>query len=263
MSAFNHAVITPVWPAPVAVHAVSTTRLGGVSTGDFAGLNLALHTGDVPARVRENRRRLAAALAMPADIQWLKQRHGVTVVDAAACYDAPPEADASWAFEPDKVCVVQSADCLPVLFCDRAGTRVAAAHAGWRGLCAGILERVVAAMQCEPADLLAWLGPAIGPAAFEVGAEVRAALLRADDRAEAAFVAHRPGHYRADLFMLARQRLQRAGVTAVYGGGLCSHSDPQRFFSYRRDRVTGRMASMIWLAPCRDAACERNSAVSS
>ena len=251
MTAFRHdAVITPVWPAPDAVHAVSTTRLGGVSSGDFASLNLAMHTGDVPARVRENRQRLAVAFAMPFDVLWLKQCHGITVVNTAAHYNAPPKADASWACEPGKVCAVQSADCLPVLFCDRAGTRVAAAHAGWRGLCAGVLERVVAALQCDPADLLAWLGPAIGPAAFEVGAEVRAAFLRADDRAEAAFTAHRPGRYRADLFMLARQRLQRAGVTAVYGGGLCSYSDPRRFFSYRRQRVTGRMASMVWLAPC-------------
>ena len=242
-------MITPVWPAPAAVRAVSTTRSGGVSAGCFAGLNLAMHTGDAPTQVRENRRRLAAALNLPADILWIRQRHGVTAVNAAAHYDRPPEADASWTSEPGKVCVVQSADCLPVLLCDRAGDRVAAAHAGWRGLCAGVLERVVADLGCNPAHVLAWLGPAIGPAAFEVGPEVRAAFLRDDAGAKAAFVAHGPSRYRADLFALARRRLRQAGVAAVYGGGLCTYSDPQRFFSYRRDGVTGRMASLIWLAP--------------
>ena len=242
-------LIIPDWPAPDNIRAASTTRRGGHSAPPYAAFNLGTRVGDSAAAVGQNRALLRRQLNLPAEPCWLWQVHGIDVVYASAG-DAGIQADASWSDNKGVVCVAQSADCLPVLFCDRRGSVVAAAHAGWRGLCAGVLERVVAALQCDPADLLAWLGPAIGPAAFEVGAEVRAAFLRADDRAEAAFTAHRPGCYRASLFMLARQRLQRAGVTAVYGGGLCSHSDPRRFFSYRRQRVTGRMASMVWLAPC-------------
>jgi YfiH family protein len=159
-----------------------------------------------------------------------------------------PEADAAFARQRGKVCAVMTADCLPVLFCDRAATTVAAAHAGWRGLHAGVLEKTVAAMPCAPDQLLAWLGPAIGPAAFEVGDEVRQAFVQDDALAAAAFVPHQPGKWFCDLYQLARMRLRRAGVASIYGGDLCTFSDPQRFFSYRRDAVTGRMASLIWLA---------------
>jgi YfiH family protein len=243
------AFIHPDWPAPATVRTACTTRHGGVSRGPWSGLNLGRGSGDEPAAVSENRRRLRQALRLPAEPCWLRQVHGVQVARLPG--DAPePEADASRATTPGVVCVVQTADCLPVLFCDAAGTMVAAAHAGWRGLAGGVLERTVAALPAPPSRLLAWLGPAIGPEAFEVGEEVRAAFVEADAAAAAAF---RPGaaagkHY-ADLWTLARLRLARAGVVRVSGGGLSTHADARRFYSYRRDGVTGRMASLIWLDP--------------
>lgn len=240
-------LIFPDWAAPPAVRAACTTRRGGVSGGPWSGLNLGRGSGDDAAAVDENRRRLRQVLQLPAEPCWLRQVHGVRVARMPA--DEPePEADASRATAPGMVCVVQTADCLPVLFCDEAGTMVAAAHAGWRGLAGGVLERTVAALPAPPSRLLAWLGPAIGPEAFEVGEEVRAAFVQADGAAAAAF---RPGagagkHY-ADLWALARLRLARAGVERVSGGGLSTHADAQRFYSYRRDGVTGRMAALIWL----------------
>ena len=238
--------IRPDWPAPPVVQACSTTRVGGVSVGAWRGLNLAGHVDDDPAAVRENRRRLVAQLGLPGEPPWLEQVHGVAVRTpraAAGCADACLED------RPGRVCAVLTADCLPVLLCNAAGTRVAAAHAGWRGLLAGILEHTIAAF-ADPADqLLAWLGPAIGPAAFEVGDEVRAAFVTEDPASAAHFAAGRPGHWLADLYGLARQRLARSGVARVSGGGLCTFSDAERFFSYRRDGVTGRMASLIWLQP--------------
>ena len=237
--------IVPDWPAPARVRALSTTRVGGVSTGTYAGLNLGDHVGDVAAAVLANRRLLRAAL--PAEPLWLRQVHGTRVVDAAvaAC---GAEADAALSRETGRVCVVMTADCLPVLFCDRAGSVVAVAHAGWRGLAAGVLEQTVATMGTAPDQLLAWLGPAIGPAAFEVGDEVRDAFAAADPAAAAAFAAGATGKWLADLFQLARQRLARLGIAAVFGGGVCTYSDPQRFYSHRRDRTSGRMATLIWLA---------------
>jgi len=238
--------ICPDWPAPAAVRACSTTRAGGVSGGPWRGLNLAGHVADDPAAVRENRHRLVAQLGLPGEPPWLEQVHGVTVRTPHAASDC---ADACFEDRPGRVCAVLTADCLPVLLCNTAGTRVAAAHAGWRGLLAGILEHAVAAF-ADPADqLLAWLGPAIGPAAFEVGDEVRAAFLAEDPASAAHFATGRPGHWHADLYGLARQRLARSGVDRVSGGGLCTFSDAERFFSYRRDGVTGRMASLIWLQP--------------
>ena len=197
-----------------------------------------------PAAVARNRELLRAFL--PAEPKWLKQIHGTAVANADILQDAV-EADAAVAFKPGAVCAVLTADCLPVLFCDRQGTRVAAAHAGWRGLAAGVLEASVAAMQCDPADIMVWLGPAIGPQAFEVGEEVREAFVRDLPAAAAAFVPGQPGKWQADIYVIARLRLARAGVSQIYGGGLCTYTDAGRFYSYRRDKATGRMASLIWL----------------
>lgn len=236
--------ILPDWPAPASVRALQTTRLGGVSPAPWASLNLGDHVGDDPQRVAANRARVQQAL--PGSPCWLQQVHGVTVVDAALAQPGS-EADAAVARVAGAVCAVMTADCLPVLFCNRAGTVVAAAHAGWRGLLAGVLEASIEAMAVPGEEILVWLGPAIGPQAFEVGDEVRAAFVAHDPSADLAFRAGLPGKWLADLELLARQRLQAAGVTAIYGGGLCTVNDPERFFSYRRDGQTGRMASLIWL----------------
>lgn len=241
-------LLFPDWPAPARVRAACTTRVGGVSQGAYASLNMG-RSGDAPAAVSENRHRVRQALGLPAEPCWIRQVHGVRAVQMPQM--APdPEADASFTFEPGVVCAVQAADCMPVLFCDRAGTVVAAAHAGWRGLAGGVLERTMAAMGVPPGQLLAWLGPAIGPEAFEVGEEVREAFVTADAAAAGAFRAGAlAGKHYADLFALARMRLAQAGVSQVSGGGLSTHADPARFYSYRRDGVTGRMAALIWLEP--------------
>jgi polyphenol oxidase len=237
-------LLAPDWDAPARVRAAMTTRVGGVSPGPFASLDLGAATGDSA----ENRRRLRKALALPGEPGWLRQVHGTTVVRLPAAA-AAPEADASYTTDPDTVCAVMAADCLPVLLCDDAGTVVAAAHAGWRGLAAGVLEATVRALPAAPASLRAWLGAAIGPGSFEVGAEVREAFMAVDPAAATAFrPGAAPGKHFADLYRLARQRLARAGVTRVSGGGLDTLADPARFFSYRRDGRCGRMAALIWLA---------------
>ncbi|OWY40311.1 hypothetical protein CEK28_06215 [Xenophilus sp. AP218F] len=233
------------WPAPARVRTLIATRAGGVSQPPYASLNLGLHVGDAPQDVAANRALLRERL--PAEPAWLNQVHGVAVVDAASVGDAPPDADASFARAPGAVCAAMTADCLPVLLCDEDGSVVAAAHAGWRGLCDGVIEATVAAMGAEPRRLLAWLGPAIGPDAFEVGPEVRAAFMARDPAAAAAFSPIDDGKYLADIYLLARQRLAAQGVERVYGGDFCTVIDRARFFSYRRDGVTGRMASLIWL----------------
>jgi len=236
-------LILPDWPAPANVRACTTTRQGGVSVGAYASLNLGDHVGDDPAHVTENRARLRRVLALPAEPLWLTQVHGIAVAEGqGGC------ADASVAFAPGTVCTVMTADCLPLLLCDRAGTAVAAVHAGWRGLLAGVIEAAVARLDVPAADLLAWLGPAIGPQSFEVGDEVRTAFMAEDAAASVAFRPTPGGRWLADIYALARLRLVRCGVTAVYGGALCTFSDAARFYSYRRDGVTGRMASLIWLA---------------
>lgn len=239
--------LVPNWPAPVSVRACSTTRIGGVSEAPYDGLNLGEHVGDDPRRVRENRRRLRAALDLPSEPLWLRQVHGPRVCDAR---DVVPdtEADGCVAFGPGPVCAVMTADCLPVLFCDRDGTRVGIAHAGWRGLAAGVLEATVHALDCEPSGLLAWLGPAIGPQSFEVGHEVRSAFVEHDPACGAAFVPSPNRRWLADLNALARLRLSAVGLSSVFGGGLCTYLDSSRFYSYRREARTGRMASLIWLA---------------
>ncbi|WP_040405690.1 peptidoglycan editing factor PgeF [Ectothiorhodospira sp. PHS-1] len=239
--------LVPVWPAPRAVRSVATTRLGGVSRPPFDSFNLGLHNGDDPEAALHNRRLLRRHLSLPREPCWLQQVHGARVVDAGRCGDRP-EADAVVAFAPGLPCVVMTADCLPVLFCDRAGTRVGAAHAGWRGLIAGVLEATVEALDCPPGELMAWLGPCIGPDAFEVGDEVRAAFLRHDPGHREAFVPSPAGRWLADLRALARRRLSARGVRDMTAESACTFSDARRFYSYRRDGDTGRMASLIWLA---------------
>ena len=240
--------IIPDWPLPSRVKALFTTRQGGVSSGKFKSLNLGLHVGDDSLAVQENRRRLGAHL--PANPLWLNQVHGtdVFVIDRAAEDVTPPRADAVATAQVNRTCAVLVADCLPILFCDETGTCVAAAHAGWRGLAAGVIERTVAAMPVLPRDLMAWLGPAIGPGEFEVGQDVVNAFCGADVNANLAFtaIAQREGKFLADIYALARQRLARAGVLRIYGGGPCTVTSADQFFSYRRDGQTGRMAAVIW-----------------
>ena len=244
--------IEPDWPAPDTVYALSTTRIGGHSAAPYESFNMGCHVGDEEGAVAANRALLVNALPGGSSISWLSQVHGTAVVEAAPCA-SPPPADAQWSRTPGAVCTVMTADCLPVLLCSVDGDVVAAAHAGWRGLLAGVLEATVAAMATPPGRLLAWLGPAIGPAAFEVGKEVRAAYLSSAAPSQAKKVAacfapsDRPGHYLADLYTLARLRLDDMGLSGVFGGDLCTYSDPGRFFSYRRDGQTGRMASLILL----------------
>jgi polyphenol oxidase len=238
--------ITPEWPAPRNVRAAATLRTGGVSTGPFASLNLGSHVGDSVDAVTENRRRVRTMLNLPSEPLWLNQVHGTTVVEAKRGVTTPA-ADAAFARDSGPVCTVLTADCLPVLLCDREGTRVAAAHAGWRGLAGGILRETVQGLGVPAQRLMAWLGPAIEQDAFEVGAEVRDRFIAADAANAAAFRINERGRWQADLYDLARRELTRLDVTAVYGGGFRCFADRERFFSYRRDGQTGRLATMIWL----------------
>lgn len=237
-------MILPDWPAPARVKGLMTIRAGGVSQAPWAGLNLGDHVGDDPEHVTANRARLRQQL--PNEPAWLRQVHSARVVETGR--EPNPEADAAFTRQPVQVCAVLTADCLPVLFCDRAGSVVAAAHAGWRGLAGGVLEATVAAMQVPPGEVLAWMGAAIGPQAFEVGDEVRQAFVAQHAAASGAFVQQpAPGKWLADIYQLARIRLEHAGVQAIYGGGRCTYQEAESFYSYRRDGVTGRMASLIWL----------------
>lgn len=244
----NSDFLVPDWPAPANVHARVTTRAGGASTGPWQELNLASHVGDDPAHVELNRAWLRSQL--PGEPLWLTQVHGTDCVTVESSMSGCT-ADASVSFEPWQICAVLTADCLPVLFCSQDGQCVAAAHAGWRGLLDGVLENTVRAMQVPPEQIMAWFGPAIGPQAFEVGSEVRAAFLAHDEANAEAFVAHgeHGGHgdkWLADIYILARLRLQAMGLESIYGGGLCTVTDAARFYSYRRDGACGRMASLIW-----------------
>ena len=243
-----HDWILPDWPAPRSVRALITTRAGGVSRGAYAGLNLDMRSGDDVEAVTRNRAGLRQWL--PAEPLWLRQVHGTTVVEADGM-EGSPEADAAVARRLGTVCAVLTADCLPLLLCDEKGTVVAAAHAGWRGLSSGVIEQTLRAMDRPPEALLAYLGPAIGPVSYEVGAEVREACIAVnqggDPEAEAAFAPGKPSKFYADLYALARQRLGRSGVVRVYGGGYCTYTERERFYSYRRDGATGRMASVIWI----------------
>jgi YfiH family protein len=239
----------PDWPAPQGVRALSSLRgepaTGGASQGPYAWLNLGAHVGDDPAAVAENRRLLRSRAELPAEPSWLVQVHGVTVADLDGVGSQGP-ADAAITRRPGKVCAILTADCLPIVFTTDTGDRVAAAHAGWRGLAAGVIGATVRAMGVPPERLIAWLGPAIGPAHFEVGAEVREAFLRTDSGAGDAFKATRTGKFMADLAMLARRQLKNLGVSRIHGGGDCTYAHTDRYFSHRRDGVTGRQATLIW-----------------
>ena len=237
--------LVPDWPAPPTVHAAMTTRRGGISTGPYASFNLASHVGDDARAVATNRQRLREALALPSDPRWLDQVHGRRVATLGGTL--PGSADAAVAFGPGLVAGVLTADCLPVLLASRQGDRVGIAHAGWRGLAAGVIEATVAALATDPAQLIAWLGPAIGPAAFEVGGEVRAMFVSVQPESDADFRPSSGSKFLADLPSLARRRLAACGVTGVHGGNTCTVADSRRFYSYRRDGQTGRMASLIWL----------------
>jgi YfiH family protein len=247
----NPSWLVPEWPVPVRVRALSTFRRGGASAAPYASLNLGDHVGDSPNIVAENRRGLAAAAALPAEPTWLAQIHGARVADLDA-EGTPGPADASFSRQPGRVCAILTADCLPILLAADSGDLVAAAHAGWRGLAGGIIESTVASLPVPPARLMAWLGPAIGARHFEVGGEVRTALLERDPGADAAFTPNARGRFMADLDGLARRRLAALGVGRVYGGGQCTFADEDRFFSHRRDGVTGRQATLIWLEPTSD-----------
>ena len=237
----------PDWPAPPSVCCLATTRLGGLSRGQYASFNVGDHVGDDPLVVAVNRAKVAAQVR--SEPVWLRQVHGTRVINAAEYLSPalPPEADAAFSRQAGVGCTVMTADCLPVLLCDEAGTVVAAVHAGWRGLLDGVLEATISAMGVPGEKLLAWLGPAIGPRAFEVGDEVRRAFVTASVAATSAFQPTISGKWLADIYALARQRLAGRGVLRVFGGNLCTASDGERFFSYRRDGQTGRMATMIWL----------------
>ncbi len=240
--------IEPDWPAPPRVRALTTTRIGGASRGPYAGLNLGDHVGDEPRAVRQNRELLQRELGLPAQPLWLEQVHGCEVVrverDSGGC-----TADAAMTRESGRVCAVLTADCLPLLLCDRAGSRVAAVHAGWRGLLDGVIESALDALELPAEQLLCWMGPAIGPDVFEVGSEVRAGFVERDPGSAAAFRPSPAGRWLADIHALARRRLAARKIGFVAGGGYCTVSNPGRFYSYRRDGVTGRMASLIWIEP--------------
>ena len=237
----------PDWPAPARVRAWVTERGGGASTGVYASLNLATHVGDSPERVAANRSLLRAGLQLPAEPVWLEQVHGATVLDLDR--DALAPADGAVTSRAGVVCAVLTADCLPVVFATRDGGRVGVAHAGWRGLLSGVLAAAVDALRTPPGEIVAWLGPAIGPASYEVGADVRDAYLARDPGAAAAFTPNSRGRWQADLCGLARLSLARAGVVSVHGGGFCTYRDAGRFFSHRREPPCGRFATLVWLAP--------------
>lgn len=239
--------IVPDWPAPPPVRAVTTLRGGGASLAPYDSLNLAGHVGDEPSRVAANRQRLAAALALPAAPLWLDQRHGDRVIDAGGAEDLA--ADGACARRPGLVCAVLTADCLPILLCNRKGRAVAALHAGWRGLACGIVESGLEALRGAPEDLLAWLGPAICGGCYEVGEEVRQAFLGKDAALAPAFTPTRPGHFLVDLCAIARHLLEQRGVRAIFGGDRCTRHEPDRFYSHRRDGRSGRMASLVWIQP--------------
>lgn len=247
----DHSLLRAGWPAPPGVHALTTLRgPAGGAAAPFHAFDMGLRNGDDAAVVQGNRASLVGALALPSPPRWLRQVHGTRVaVEPQA--GAEPEADAAVSCTPGTVLAILTADCLPVALASTDGRWIGAAHAGWRGLAAGVLEATVAAMQVPAEMLLVWLGPAAGPRAYEVGAEVRDAFVGRDPQAATAFVASRPGHWHMDLYALARQRLHKAGVLpgAVHGGDRCTISEPDAFFSHRRDQRTGRMATLVWTVP--------------
>ena len=277
MNTIDLQVITPDWPAPPGVRSAFTLRTGGVSVAPYDSLNLGAGIGDSPQAVAENRRRVREKLGLPSEPVWLQQVHGVEVVElgatvapgagghSAEAYGAEvrggpkpgaailgvdsPIGDASVARGAGQVCAIRVADCMPVLFAARDGSAVAAAHAGWRGLVGGVLEATVRRLRLPASQLIAWMGPAIGPAHFEVGDEVRAAFMATDLDAAPAFVANARGRWQCDLYALARRRLTAIGISGIYGSGWCTFAESERFFSYRRSSQCGRMAALIWVEP--------------
>jgi len=238
--------IEPNWPAPPGIRALTTLRKGGYSQQPFDGLNLGDHVGDDPVAVMRNRQVLYQSLNLPSEPTWLTQVHGIDVIEAGVAPEGW-EADVVFSRAPGQVCAVLTADCLPLLLCNQTGDWVVAVHAGWRGLADGVIETTLDRLAAPEDEVIAWLGPAIGPECFEVGAEVRDAFLQHDPEAEAAFKANRPGHWLADIYQLARLRLKACGVDSVWGGEHCTATDRERFYSYRRDGRTGRMATLIWI----------------
>ena len=252
----HSALLPAAWPAPKTVHGFTTLRHGaGVSRTPFDSLNLGLRSGDDEAAVQRNRQQLHELAELPASPHWLRQVHGAAVIRFDGNDDtvAEREADAAVTSSPGVVLAILTADCLPVLFTTKDGREVGAAHAGWRGLAAGVLEATVAAMHAAPDRLLAWLGPAAGPQKYEVGVEVYDAFVALDWGAGSAFASTRPHHWNVDLYALARRRLEKAGLRAsdIHGGALCTIADPQSFYSHRRDQRTGRMASLVWIDAAR------------
>ncbi|MDQ3563061.1 MAG: peptidoglycan editing factor PgeF [Pseudomonadota bacterium] len=245
-AALGPSLITPDWPAARGIRACATTRAGGMSLAPYDSFNLAGHTGDDPAAVRANRNALYTALGTGAPPRWLEQQHGARVIDPADP-DAGPHADGTCTSAQGAVCAVLTADCLPVLLCDRDGTRVAALHCGWQGIARGIIEAGIAAMQRPPSRLLAWLGPAIGPTVYEVGEEVREVFTSLTGTLAAVFQPASAGHWHLDLTGAARMLLEQHGVSSIYGNDRCTYTEADFFFSHRRDGVTGRMATCIWL----------------
>ncbi|AWF79875.1 peptidoglycan editing factor PgeF [Microbulbifer sp. A4B17] len=249
----NHYLI-PNWPAPARVRAATTLRTGGHSAGGFSSFNLAAHVGDQEEAVAANRLQLREELKLPSEPQWMEQIHSDKVIEGSND-DLVRTADACFSCNNDVVCAVLTADCLPVLLCDNTGTRVAAVHAGWRGLAGGVLRNTVEAMACETTEMMAWLGPAIGAEAFETGIDVLEMFFENSmsgghtGAIASCFRPHvkKPLYFLADIYALARAELAEMGVTQVYGGDFCTVSEPERFFSYRREKVTGRMASLIWM----------------
>lgn len=242
--------IAPDWPAPARVRSAFTLRMGGVSVSRYDSLNLGAHVGDAGDAVAENRRRLRGRLGLPAEPVWLQQVHGIEVADLDALREpgaAGTRADAAVTRTPGCVCVIQVADCMPVLFAARDGSAVGAAHAGWRGLAGGVLEETVRKLAVPPQQLIAWLGPTIGQGHFEVGDDVRSAFVLLDPDAASAFETNARGRWQCDLYALARRRLSALGVQDVFGGGWCTYADAARFFSFRRDGQCGRMAALVWM----------------
>lgn len=239
--------IVPRWPAPANVSACVTTRSGGVSQGPYHSLNLGDHVGDDSRNVAQNRALLQEALGLPSAPVWLDQVHGTGVLELPYAGTRPPQADGSFSRSVGAVCAVMTADCLPVLMCDKSGSVVAAVHAGWRGLAAGVIEHAMAAMAVAPDSLMVWLGPAIGPQAFEVGEDVVQAFVAGNEDARLAFQQTSQDRWLADIYQLARMRLLAMGVNDISGGDFCTFNDAERFYSFRRDKLTGRMVSLIWL----------------
>ncbi|QPE18495.1 polyphenol oxidase [Providencia rettgeri] len=239
-------LIFPDWPQPNNIESCSTTRAGGVSLPPFDSLNLGDHVGDIPNAVSENRQRLEKLAQLPQQPVWLEQVHGTDVLNLVGKKVHNRQADAVYSNQVGQVCAIMTADCLPVLFTNQAGTEVAAAHAGWRGLCHGVLENTINQFISPANEIIAWLGPAIGAEKFEVGKEVKEAFVNQSSDLASAFIPYND-KYLADIYLLARKKLQAAGVTKVYGGDFCTVTDKNRFFSYRREGKTGRMASLIWI----------------